>query len=112
MLGYLEVRSALARARFKDNPRRLTPSGYDRALRNFEADWLNYVRAPVTNDLIQLAGNLTSRYYLRAYDALHLATAMALVELVSDSVLVSTWDTDLAAAAQAEGLSLAHEVTT
>ena len=40
-----------------------------------------------------------------------LAQAIALTERSDDSLEFSTWDKRLAAAAEAEGLSLAHEVT-
>ena len=111
VLTYVEVRSTLARAAFKENLRRLSNAGYERALRVFESDWVNYIRLPLSEDLLRLAGNLARTYLLRTYDALHLASALALRERVPDEVLVSTWDNELADAAQREGLTLAHEVT-
>ena len=109
-LGYVEIRATLVRARFRDNPRRLSAPGYDRALADFEADWVNYSRLPVTDDLLIAAGELASSRLLRAYDAVHLAAAIRLRELVPDTVLISTWDGALADAAVAEGFPLAHEV--
>ena len=110
VLTYVEVRSTLARAAFKDNPRRLSNAGYERAARVFESDWLNYIRLPLSEDLLRLAGNLARAYLLRAYDSIHLASAIALKERVPDKVLVSTWDKELAAASS-EGFDLAYEVT-
>jgi hypothetical protein len=112
VLGYVEVRAALVRAGFKDRPRRLTAAGYDRAVEQFERDWPNYLRMPVTEELLQAASNLARVHLLRAYDAFHLATLIALKDLVPDIVTVSTWDPALALAAEAEGFSLAHEVIT
>jgi predicted nucleic acid-binding protein len=67
---------------------------------------------PVTEELLQAASNLARVHLLRAYDAFHLATLIALKDLVPDIVTVSTWDPALALAAEAEGFSLAHEVIT
>ena len=53
--------------------------------------------------------------YLRevgCHDAVHLATALVVSDSSGEELLISTWDRDLALAAEAEGLSLAHEVTT
>ncbi len=112
VLGSVEVRAALARARCSVNPRRLTGPGYERVVTAFQADWFNYVKIPVTDELVSAAGLLARAHLLKAYDAVHLATALALQERVLDKVFVSTWDKELAAAAEVEGLSLAHEVTT
>jgi hypothetical protein len=111
-LAYVEVRATLARAGFRESPRRLSNAGYRRAVQIFEEDWPNYVRLPVSEELLWAAGSLARTHLLRAYDAVHLAAALALHERVPDRVILSTWDHDLALAAQAEGLSLAHEVTT
>ncbi len=49
--------------------------------------------------LAQIAGQLAERHALRGYDAVHLASALA----VEDADLVmATWDRDLASAATAE----------
>jgi predicted nucleic acid-binding protein len=109
-VGFVEVHATLARARYRENPLRLSERGYQRAIATFGADWVNYFRLPVTHELLQIAGELARRHVIRAYDAVHLAAAIGLRELVPDTVLVSTWDTQLAEAAMAEGLSLAHEV--
>jgi uncharacterized protein len=110
VLSYVEVRATLARAGFRETPRRLTRAGYNRAIQEFESDWPSYVRLPVTEELIQSAAELARTHLLRAYDAVHLATALALSEQIPDRLLVSTWDQELATAAEAAGLSLAHEV--
>jgi hypothetical protein len=110
VLGYVEVRATLARAPFRENPRRLSNAGFQRVSREFDDDRPNYLRIPISDELLGAAAELSRTHLLRAYDAVHLATALALRERVPDQVLVSTWDVDLAAAARAEGLSLAHEV--
>jgi uncharacterized protein len=109
-LAFVEVRAALARAAFRENPARLTGSDYSRVLREFESDWRRYLRIAASDELVVLAADLARIYLLRAYDAVHLATALTIRDRVTDSTLVSTWDAELARAAQAEGLILAHEV--
>jgi len=106
------VRSGLTRARFKDNPPRITNAGYTRALSEFAREWSDYVQLAMEASLIEEASNIAERHRLRAYDAVHLASALQVQIETSEEVQMATWDHDLAAAATAEGLSLAHEVTT
>jgi predicted nucleic acid-binding protein len=51
--------------------------------------------------LARAAGDLAERHALRGYDAVHLASALAID--VPDDLVIATWDADLAAAAVAEG---------
>jgi predicted nucleic acid-binding protein len=111
-LSLVEVRSGLARARFKDNPPRLTAAGYARALTEFNADWYRHLQVAITDEVLERAALLTESHRIRAYDAVHLAAVLRVRDTAVDSVLISTWDRELAAAASAEGIALAHEVTT
>jgi uncharacterized protein len=110
-LSLVEVRSGLARARYRDNPPRLRAAGYARALTDFLSDWDSFFFIEIDRRILERAGALAEQHRLRAYDAVHLAAALELSDTATDSVRVSTWDRELAAAAEAEGLSLAHEVT-
>jgi predicted nucleic acid-binding protein len=107
-----EVRSGLARARFRENPARLDDQGYGRAVRDFLLDWPRYNRIPVSAKLIREAGQLTEKHLLRGFDAVHLAAALLLSRVLPGEIHIATWDKELAQAAKAEGLPLAHEVTT
>ena len=111
LIGFVEVRSGLARARFLENPARLNDETYERAIEDFTADWRSYFRIRISNRLIRTAGLLAEKHRLRAYDAIHLASAIELQERTPDSVAIATWDRALAFATEIEGLSLAHEVT-
>jgi uncharacterized protein len=51
--------------------------------------------------LARAAGDLAERYALRGYDAVHLASALAID--APGELIVATWDAELAAAAVAEG---------
>jgi predicted nucleic acid-binding protein len=111
-IAYVEVRAGLARARFRENPPRLTANNYTRALTEYESDWLRYFQVALSAELVRHAGDLAENHRLRAYDAVHLAAALLTSQETDEDFLISIWDRDLAAAATAEGLSLAHEVTT
>lgn len=50
----------------------------------------------VDDELVRTAGGLAERHALRGYDAVHLASAIAIDD---PDVVVATWDRDLAAAA-------------
>lgn len=54
--------------------------------------------------IVELAGGLADRYGLRAYDAVHLASALVLED---PELIFTTWDRDLSRAARARGLVVA-----
>lgn len=54
-------------------------------------------------DLAHAAGELAESHGLRGYDAVHLATALS---IGAGSMLLATWDGDLARAAVAAGCSV------
>ena len=113
VLAYAEARSAFARAaREPASSPRLTSSGQANAIVELNRDWRRYLRIGVTQALVRHAGDIAANDFLRAYDAVQLASALALRERVPDTVLFSTWDRRLANATKGEGLSLAHEVNT
>lgn len=107
-----EVRAGLARARFVHNPPKLTQGQYERAVSDFEADWESYGRVSATQRLMRRAATLAERHRLRGFDAVHLAAALEVDAALFGELALATWDSELGAAAEAEGLSLAHEVTT
>jgi predicted nucleic acid-binding protein len=65
------------------------------------------VRLEVTNELIREAAALADRYPLRAYDAIHLASAVIARRRLGDDLVFACWDDALSAAASREGLELA-----
>jgi predicted nucleic acid-binding protein len=103
-----EVASAFAR-RVRDGS--LTPAEGSRLLAAFASHCTTQYRiVPTDNVVVDLAIDLTQRHPLRAYDAIQLATALA----VNDSLIAAglppvifvTADDRLLAAAQAEGLAV------
>lgn len=97
----VEVRSALARARRGGRLRpqeALAATGEARRL----LDSVDLVE--VEPAIVAEAAGLAERHGLRGYDAVHLASALALRD---PELVVATWDADLAMAAHAEGLAVA-----
>ena len=77
-IGYVEACSALAR---KEREGSLSADEHDEALEQLQQDYREvYLSRPVPGDVIARAGELVREYALRAYDAVHLATALVLRE--------------------------------
>jgi predicted nucleic acid-binding protein len=99
-LVYPEARAALAaaaRAGRIDDPSRAA------AVRDLEAACEAMDLIGVDRELARHAGYLAERHALRGYDAVHLATALSVVDPAS---VVVTWDRDLARGALAAGRSV------
>jgi predicted nucleic acid-binding protein len=101
MLVYPEGRAALAAARRHG---RLGEREHARALADFEDLMSDLALIGVDEPLARRAGDLAEEFELRGYDAVHLATALALGE---NEVTLVTWDGDLAEAATDQGLAVA-----
>ena len=77
-IGYVEACSALAR---KEREGLFNAAEHDDAVDQLQEDYREvYLSRPVSGDLIARAGALARKHALRAYDAVHLATALALRE--------------------------------
>ena len=100
ILAYPEGRAALAAAR-RDT--RLTRQQHRRALGDFEVLHAELLLVAVDEPLARRAGELAEDLALRGYDAVHLATALAL----GDDILIVTWDADLNRAASRSGCAVA-----
>ncbi len=104
-LAYVEMRSALARAR---RGGRLTSANYATSLEAFESRWSTISAVAVDGDIIREAGALADKHGLRGSDAVHLASALLTRHLSGMDIVFSAWDAPLLAAASEEGLRLAH----
>ena len=99
---YVEARAAFAR---RARERGMSHASYREVVRLFEREWEAYARMEVTEPLIRLAGDYTEQYALRAYDAIHLASAVSLRRDMRRPVAFLTADHHLTAAAEKEGLT-------
>ena len=100
ILSYPEGRAALAAAR---RGGRLSTRGHARAGEEFESLQSELLLVGIDAPLARRAGELAEQFALRGYDAVHLATALA---LGTDATLVS-WDEDLRRAAAQSGCAVA-----
>jgi predicted nucleic acid-binding protein len=97
-LAWPEALAALAAAR---RGGRLTDEGYAAAVAAFRECFARCTVVSVADHLVERAADLAADYDLRAADAIHLATALAVME--ADSIFV-TWDKRLRQAALQAGL--------
>jgi predicted nucleic acid-binding protein len=95
---YPEARAALARAQLLG---RIGGRGLARARSRLEGFVETLYQLGVTEQLARQAGGLADTYALRAFDAVHLASAVSAAD--DEFVLVAS-DADLLAAASAIGL--------
>jgi len=103
-LAYVEARAALARRRREGG---LAASEYRRAVRSFDDDWVHYQRVSVTDRLIREAAEAAESLNLRAYDAVHLVSALTVAARLEARVIFACWDADLSEAARPGGASIA-----
>lgn len=96
LITYVELRAALASRLARKLIRR---GDYRTALGELEADWDTFTRVTVNEALMRTAGDLAERHNLRAYDAVHLASARTLRPL---GVRFMTFDAALLRAAEVE----------
>lgn len=101
ILAYPEGRGALAAARRLD---RLGEEEHQEALAAFEGLYAELVTIGVDQELAARAGAHAEDQGLRGYDAVHLATALALGD---EEIVLVSWDRDLARAAEHVGLGVA-----
>lgn len=127
-IGYVEARSALAR---KEREGSFSTDEHDEAIEQLQQDYREvYLSRPITGDLIARAGELAREHALRAYDAVHLATALVLCEQSRElaeskqeseeifpqegtelQVALMTFDRSLAKATRDEGLGHSRQIS-
>jgi predicted nucleic acid-binding protein len=99
-LAFVEVRAALAAA---VRAGRLEAGAFKTAKADLQTLWETFAVID-PGAVLAAAADAAERYGLRAYDAVHLATALAVA--AGDLVFVC-WDADLSAAASRAGLAVA-----
>jgi len=103
IIAFVEARAAFAR---RHREKRISSAAHARLVRDFAADWDRYLVLEATQPLMRLAGRLAATHALRAYDAIHLASAKILREKLAEPVFFASWDGRLTAAARKEGLEV------
>lgn len=103
-LVYPEARAALAAARRAD---RIDEPAHALAVEAFEEIYAELRILGIDEPLARHAGDLAARHALRGYDAVHLASALA---IEAKDVLLATWDTALGDAAYETGALLVNDI--
>jgi len=101
-IAYAETYSGLAR-RHRDGD--LPARDYETASAQFERDWAGYLRIRLDEDVLDAARLVIQRHALRAFDGIHLASALTLQSRWDETVVVAAADQRLLRAAAAEGLA-------
>lgn len=100
-IAYAEVYAGLTRKRREG---RVPKADYTLACRQFERDWRAYVRVDLRDEVLGLARDLIQRHPLRAFDAIHLASALSLKRALGEEITFAAADERLLRAAAAERL--------
>jgi uncharacterized protein len=103
-IAYVEATAALTRMR---KGRRLTPTQLNQALEDLENVWQGIYSHAVNDALLNQAAEGARTHSLRAYDAVHLAGAIAFA--AGEELDFACWDKELRSAARKEGLPLVPE---
>jgi len=107
-IGIVEIAAALSK---KVRTNELSLADYEATLALFLIDVRNeeYIIAPLSDRIVEVAVDLTRRHPLRGYDAVHLATALivnaALLEAELPPLIFVSADAILCEAARQEGLT-------
>ena len=107
-ITYVECRAALSRAKREG---RLQARGESLAIRNLDDRWPQLQVVELDELLTKNAGELTRAHALRALDAIHLASADAIVVEAREEVTLACWDRRLWEAAEDSGFSLAPSLS-
>jgi predicted nucleic acid-binding protein len=103
-IAHVEATAALTRMR---KGRRLTPTQLKQALEDLENVWQGIYSHAVNDALLNQAAEGARTHALRAYDAVHLAGAIAFA--AGEDLDFACWDKELRAAARKEGFALVPE---
>jgi predicted nucleic acid-binding protein len=102
-IAYPEVRAGLAAA---VRSRRIGPGTLDDAIEDLNSSYMASNVIDVDVLMAVGAGQLTERYALRGYDAVHLASALS---VRTPRLVVATWDRRLSQAVTACGYAVVPE---
>ncbi len=101
LVAYAEARAAFAR-RFREKA--FTSDEYNRIKESFDKDWSSYLILSLTENMINLAGNLAEKHALRGFDSIHLASALTLRQKLFSPIVFSCFDDKLQKASERENL--------
>ena len=77
-----------------------------RIIDSFKQDWQTFIRVEVNDELKGYIDHVIERHPLRGFEAIHLASAMVIHEIIPEDFLFACFDNRLARAAQSETLEV------
>jgi predicted nucleic acid-binding protein len=78
---------------------------YGDIVAEFRQDWGRFMKVPLDGKLADSAGLLAAKYALKGFDAVHLASALAVASDFPEPVALLSADVQLSAAARVEGIT-------
>jgi predicted nucleic acid-binding protein len=108
ILTQVEIAAALAKG---VRQARLDDGSARRAWDDYLAHWPSFTRLVVSAGVLERASELTWEHGLRAYDALHFASALIWQDAIAAPITLATFDRELWTAAQRAGIHVWPEQT-
>lgn len=100
-VAYAELIAAAYR---KAGEARVKKSVIQKMMGALQEDWSSFIVVEVDNRLNETIHRVIAKHHLRGFDAIHLASALAVGSAVADDFLFACYDERLTQAASAEGL--------
>ena len=100
-ITYAEMYSGFSRKKREGG---LSSGQYHSVCGEFESYWPSCLHVELTKDILTRARDLMGRHPLRAFDAIHLASALSLKKDAGESMTIIAADERLLQAAEAEDL--------
>ncbi len=91
-VAYVETRTAMARL-WREGL--LKEQTYQLVKESFQQDWNNYLLVELSDTVINMGGEMTEKYKLRGFDAIHLASALMLKKQLEQDITGGCWDARL-----------------
>lgn len=97
----LEARAAVVRRRHDSA---MSGASFGRVVHHLDSDWERYLVVDISDAVIREGARLAEAHRLRAYDAVHLASATTVQGRVADRCLFASWDSKLERAVLRDGI--------
>ena len=101
-VAYAETMACIHR---KQREGGIAPDATKEIITRFKNDWQSFIRVKVNADLCGRIDRVVAAHPLRGFDAIHLASALAINEHAPHDLVFACFDTRLLHAAAAEGLA-------
>ena len=106
-VAYAETMASFYRKKREVN---IDAKSFEVLLDTFRRDWGSFIRVEVSDDLNDRIEKTIAKHPVRGFDAIHLASALLVHELVRGDFLFACYDKKLNLAAQKAGLKTFPEV--